>query len=183
MRLASARGLLRSRLATRCHQFRSQPAAEGRVDPQAGCEPKKDRARLSLQWPPVLLLRFHQSPAARFRPPRDTVHEFHSGTRNPPNTFVVLRSVQNGEQQMLTRTFVALGFVGAMTIGTPAPTLAQGVYVGPGGVRVDTGRPAYLERRYRADRSYAYERGRFGGCRTVTIERDDGRVRRIRRCD
>ena len=31
---------------------------------------------------------------------------------------------------MLTRTFVALGFVGAIAIGTPAPTLAQGVYEG-----------------------------------------------------
>lgn len=26
-------------------------------------------------------------------------------------------------------------------------------------------------------------RGRGGGCRTITIERDDGSVRRIRRCD
>jgi hypothetical protein len=63
---------------------------------------------------------------------------------------------------------------------------AQGVYIGPGGVGIDTGRPAYRERYYRgdrSDRSYAYERGRFGGCRTVTIERDDGSVRRVRRCD
>jgi hypothetical protein len=88
---------------------------------------------------------------------------------------------------MLTRTMLALGFVGAMAIGTPAPTLAQGVYIGPGGVGIDTGRPAYRERYYRGDRdydrSYAYERGRFGGCRTITIERDDGSVRRVRRCD
>ena len=52
----------------------------------------------------------------------------------------------------------------------------------PGGIGIDTGRPAYRERDYR-DRSYAYDRGRFGGCRTVTIERDNGSVRRIRRCD
>jgi hypothetical protein len=83
---------------------------------------------------------------------------------------------------LVARTLVAVGFVGAMAIATAAPTLAQGVYIGPGGVGVDTGRPAYRERYYR-DRSYAYERGRFGGCRTVTIERDDGSVRRVRRCD
>jgi hypothetical protein len=60
------------------------------------------------------------------------------------------------------------------------------------------GRPRYHERHYRGDRtyerrhyrgdrdvdrSYAYDRGRFGGCRTITIERDDGSVRRVRRCD
>jgi hypothetical protein len=83
----------------------------------------------------------------------------------------------------VTRALVALGFVGAMAIGTPAPSRAQGVYIGPGGVGIDTGPPRYRERYYRGDRSYAYERGRFGGCRTVTIERDDGSVRRVRRCD
>jgi hypothetical protein len=82
----------------------------------------------------------------------------------------------------LARTVVALGFLGAVAIASPAPTLAQGVYVGPGGVGVDTGRPGWRERHYH-DRNYAYERGRFGGCRTVTIERDDGTVRRVRRCD
>jgi hypothetical protein len=84
---------------------------------------------------------------------------------------------------LVKRTLLALGFVGAMAIATPATSLAQGVYIGPGGVGIDTGRPAYRERHYRGHRSYAYERGRFGGCRTVTIERDDGSVRRVRRCD
>ncbi len=83
---------------------------------------------------------------------------------------------------LLTRTLVALGFMGAMAIASAPPTLAQGVYIGRGGVGIDTGRPRYHDRYYR-DRSYAYERGRFGGCRTVTIERDDGSVRRVRRCD
>jgi hypothetical protein len=83
-------------------------------------------------------------------------------------------------------SLAALGMMGALAAATPVPTLAQGVYIGPGGVGIDTGRPAYRERYYRgdrSDRSYAYERGRFGGCRTVTIERDDGSVRRVRRCD
>jgi len=93
---------------------------------------------------------------------------------------------------MLIRScLVALGFVSAMAIVSPGPTLAQGVYI-------DMGRPRYHERHYRGDRtyerrhyrgdrdvdrSYAYDRGRFGGCRTITIERDDGSVRRVRRCD
>ena len=94
---------------------------------------------------------------------------------------------------LVTRALVALGFVGAMAIGIPAPSLAQGVYIGPGGVGIDTGppryrepyysEPYYSERYYRGDRAYGYERGRYGGCRTVTIERDDGSVHRVRRCD
>jgi hypothetical protein len=83
---------------------------------------------------------------------------------------------------LVTRTLLAVGFVGAIALASPAPTLAQGVYIGPGGVGLDTGRRGWRERHYR-DHDYAYERGRFGGCRTVTIERDDGSVRRIRRCD
>jgi hypothetical protein len=77
----------------------------------------------------------------------------------------------------------ALGIVGALAAATPAPTLAQGVYVGPGGVGVDVGRPGWRERDYR-DRDYGYERGYRGhGCRTVTIRRDNGSVKQIRRCD
>jgi len=83
---------------------------------------------------------------------------------------------------LVTRTLVALGFVGVMGIAAPAPTLAQGVYLQEPGVGVEIGRSGYREGYYR-DRSYAYERGRFGGCRTITIERDDGSMRRVRRCD
>jgi hypothetical protein len=81
-------------------------------------------------------------------------------------------------------SLIALGLVGTMAAATPAPTLAQGVYIGPGGVGVDIGRPGYRERRYRGyDDDYAYDRRFRGGCRTVTIERDDGSRRTIRRCD
>ena len=80
-------------------------------------------------------------------------------------------------------SLIALGFVGAMAAATPSPTLAQGVYVGPGGVGVDIGRPGYRERRYQGYDDYAYDRRFRGGCRTVTIERDNGSMRRIRRCD
>lgn len=66
---------------------------------------------------------------------------------------------------------------------TPAPTLAQGVYIGPGGVGLDVGRPGWRERDYYRD-DYTYERRYRGrGCRTVTIRRDDGSMKQIRRCD
>jgi hypothetical protein len=81
-------------------------------------------------------------------------------------------------------SLIALGIAGALAAATPAPTLAQGVYIGPGGVGVDLGRPGWRERRDRAYEGYAYERGfRGSGCRTVTIRRDDGRMKQIRRCD
>jgi hypothetical protein len=84
--------------------------------------------------------------------------------------------------------------VAGFAIATPisiAPASAQvavdtplgGVVVGPERRYYrDYDQPAY--RAYGYDRgSYGYDRGYRGGCRTVTIERDDGSVRRIRRCD
>ena len=84
------------------------------------------------------------------------------------------------------RTLLLAGVlaVAGFAIATPisiAPASAQvsvdtplgGVRVGPE-PRYDRDRPAY--------RAYGYDRG-YRGCRTVTIERDDGSVRRVRRCD
>jgi hypothetical protein len=86
-------------------------------------------------------------------------------------------------------SLIALGMASALAAATPAPTLAQGVYIGPGGVGVDVGRPGWRERDYYRD-DYTYERGRgyergyrSRGCRTVTIRRDDGSMKQIRRCD
>jgi hypothetical protein len=79
--------------------------------------------------------------------------------------------------------------VAGFAIATPisvAPASAQVSVDTPiGGVRVgperrydrDYDRPAY--RAYGYDREYR----EYRGCRTVTIERDDGSVRRVRRCD
>ena len=79
-------------------------------------------------------------------------------------------------------SLAALRMMGALAAATPAPTFAQGVYVGPGDVGVDIGRPGW--RHDRGYRGYAYERGFRGhGCRTVTIRRDDGSMKQIRRCD
>jgi hypothetical protein len=80
-------------------------------------------------------------------------------------------------------SLAALGMMGALALATPAPTLAQGVHVGPGGVGVDAGPPPGW-RHERAYRGYAHERGFRGpGCKTVTIHRDDGSMKQIRRCD
>jgi hypothetical protein len=78
-------------------------------------------------------------------------------------------------------SLIALDFAAAMVAATPAPTLAQGVHIGPGGVGVDIGRPSYRERRHRGYDDYAYDRR--GGCRTVTVDRDNGSRKTIRRCD
>jgi hypothetical protein len=79
-------------------------------------------------------------------------------------------------------SLIALGMASALAVATPAPTLAQGVYIGPGGVGVDVGRPGWRERDYRDDNRYE-RRYRGRGCRTVTIRRDDWSMKQIRRCD
>lgn len=82
---------------------------------------------------------------------------------------------------LLAGVLAFAGFAMAISI---APASAQVDVDTPlGGVRVgphprydrDYDRPAY--------RAYGYDRGYRSGCRTVTIERDDGSVRRVRRCD
>jgi hypothetical protein len=103
------------------------------------------------------------------------------GTSAAPFVFL-LHGEEKKEVRMWIKTSVAaLGIVGVLAAATPTPTLAQGVHIGPGGVGVDIGRPGWRERHYRAYHGYAYERGR--GCRTVTIHRDDGSMKQIRRCD
>lgn len=86
------------------------------------------------------------------------------------------------------RRLLILG-VGALafTSFAPATSFAQGFEIGVPGVGVRIGDPGYRRYHYRD-----YDRPRFrerevylgrSGCRTVTIERDDGSVKRIRRCD
>ena len=75
--------------------------------------------------------------------------------------------------------------VAGFAIATPisvAPASAQVSVETPlGGVRVGPERRHYRDYDRREYRAYGYDRGR--GCRTVTIERDDGSFRRVRRCD
>ena len=88
----------------------------------------------------------------------------------------------NLEETLVLASVIA---VASFTIATPisvTPASAQVAIDTPlGGVRVGPQRhyDRHYDRRYR---SYGYSRGYDRGCRTVTIERDDGSVRRVRRC-
>ena len=92
----------------------------------------------------------------------------------------------NGEAPMKTLLISAAALMTAAIVTPASAQLAVDTPVG--GVRI--GEPSY-HRHYRdydrpvvRERRIYRERGvRLGGCRTVTIERDDGSMRRIRRCD
>jgi hypothetical protein len=85
----------------------------------------------------------------------------------------------------MRKWFITLAGAAAMTAFAPAtPSSAQGIGIDVPGVGVRIGEP-YRHRyyhdgpRYRERDVYLNRRD----CRTVTIERDDGTVKRIRRCD
>jgi hypothetical protein len=86
------------------------------------------------------------------------------------------------------RTFlISAAAIAAATVFTPVASFAQFAVDTPvGGVRI--GEPSY--RHYRdydrpvvRERRIYRERNVGMNCRTVTIERDDGSMKRIRRCD
>lgn len=82
---------------------------------------------------------------------------------------------------------LTLATAAALAVPASTPASAEGFYVEGPGVSVGVGTPRY--RSY--DRHYYDERPRVrmydsyarGSCRTVTVRHDDGRVRKIRRCD
>ena len=82
--------------------------------------------------------------------------------------------------------FILLSAAATITFCASTPSSAQGVGLDvPGvGVRIgDPDRPRYRDRR-REDREFRERQVRSGqNCRTVTIRRDDGTVRRARRCE
>ncbi len=89
---------------------------------------------------------------------------------------------------------ITIGLLAAAGVALASPAVAQGIHLGGPGIGVELGggpsyyreAPRYRERAYEYDRpgyrTYGYA-GRESGCRTITIRRDDGSVRRIRRCD
>jgi hypothetical protein len=88
----------------------------------------------------------------------------------------------------MRKLLILLSAAAAITFYAPAQSNAQGIGIAVPGVGVQIGEPngpRYRDRRGDYDRSRFREREvRYGrGCRTVTIQRDDGSVRRIRRCD
>ena len=77
----------------------------------------------------------------------------------------------------------ALVAAGLGFIATPVtPVAAQGVAVDVPGVHVGVGvRRHHYDDRYR-ERRYYMRDDRGPGCKTVTIRRDDGSVKQIRKC-
>jgi hypothetical protein len=85
-------------------------------------------------------------------------------------------------EKVMKRLLILLG-AAAVIFAAPVPSIAQGIGIEvPGvGVRIgDPNRPRYRE--YQRERRGFHERDVRAGCRTVTIERDDGSVKRIRKC-
>ena len=83
------------------------------------------------------------------------------------------------------RNLLLAGVVAISGIAFVAPASAQGFSVDTpvGGVHVGRDRGYYRDYDRPGYRAYGYNREyRSGGCRTVTVERDDGSVKRIRKC-
>jgi hypothetical protein len=83
----------------------------------------------------------------------------------------------------MRKFLILLAGVAAFTSFAPA-SYAQGVVVDTpvGGVRI--GEPGYRrDDGWRDRRVYREREVRGRDCRTVTIQRDDGSMKRIRRCD
>ena len=78
-----------------------------------------------------------------------------------------------------------LGLVAAAGLAAAVPAVAQDVYVGGRGVGVEVNSGYHRDRDWRSDRfrteGFA-RRDRFERCSTTIIRRDDGSVRKIRRC-
>jgi hypothetical protein len=78
---------------------------------------------------------------------------------------------------------LAAAVIAIATAPVVSPVSAQVTVETPaGGVRVGRDRD-YDDRPYHRRRYYDHRRYRDHGCRTITIRRDDGSVKRIRRCD
>jgi hypothetical protein len=79
---------------------------------------------------------------------------------------------------------ILLGATAAITFYAPAPSNAQGIGIAVPGVGVQIGEPDRPRYRDYDRRRFREREVRYGqGCRTITIQRDDGSMRRIRRCD
>ena len=82
---------------------------------------------------------------------------------------------------------LAAAVIAIATAPVVSPASAQVTIETPGGGVTVGPRPRYREYyeepRYRDREYYEERRYRDRGCRTITIRRDDGSVKRIRRCD
>ena len=93
----------------------------------------------------------------------------------------------------MKKWFILFAGISAATMAAPAASMAQGIGIDLPGVGVRVGEP-YGHRYYSDwDSPRVYHRpawrerevylGTNSNCRTVTIQRDDGSMKRIRRCD
>jgi hypothetical protein len=81
---------------------------------------------------------------------------------------------------------VLIALAAATTLAAAIPASAQGVRLNGPGVEVDVGSGRHYNRERWRDRDYRYRGERAynrGGCRTVTIQRDNGFTKQIRKCD
>lgn len=79
--------------------------------------------------------------------------------------------------------FISAAALAALLAFAPAPSFAQGVTVEGPGVGVRVGEPRYYDRDERWEhRGWREREVRGGDCRSITIRRDDGSVKRIRKC-
>jgi hypothetical protein len=83
---------------------------------------------------------------------------------------------------LLASVLAVAGFAIATPISVEPASAQVSVETPIGGVTVGPERRYYRDYDRPAYRAYGYDRG-YRGCRTVTIERDDGSVRTVRRCD
>ena len=85
----------------------------------------------------------------------------------------------------MNKWIVLGGLAAAIASFSPVPSMAQGVVVGVpgvGGVQIGERHRDYDRPRYRERRQFREREVRGEGCRTITIQRDDGSMKRIRRC-
>jgi hypothetical protein len=83
----------------------------------------------------------------------------------------------------MSKRVIMLAAAAALASFTAAPSMAQ-VAVDVPGVGVRVGEPHYRDYDRPRYREYREREVRYGrGCKTVTIHRDDGSMKRIRRCD
>ena len=87
----------------------------------------------------------------------------------------------------MQKLLILLGAAAAITFYAPTQSNAQGIGVVVPGVGIQVGepdRPRYRDRRATDRRAIPRARSASDrGCRTITIQRDDGVGPRIRRCD
>ena len=86
----------------------------------------------------------------------------------------------------MRKWIILLAGTAAMAAFAPATASAQiGIDVPGVGVRIGEPAHRYYDHRYYDGPRYREREVYLGrrGCRTVTVERDDGTVKRIRRCD